>query len=600
MLKVVLHLAPELAQWAVWLYESPSTLAYNERIVSSACGVQQGDPLGPFLFSLAIAPVLADLEKLRLLANWWYLDDGVVAGTATKVNDAYVLLSNRFAALGLKVKVSKCEYVTFCPGATCPYPGMKHLVGDFTILGTPIGSDTFVTRHCEEKVLSKAKDVCSALLRIEDPQVRYVVLRQCIAFGPLVPLMRTVPPHQLAPTARAYDEIVRRALDGILGPAPSSLSDGAWTQACLGVKAGGLGLRSTFAHREAAFLGSCHSASTYDGYSLLNDQAYGSTLAWWGANYRAQPLAGNESQKQLSLTVDNEAYWKLYASIPANDKRGRGRLRVVGGPDAGTFFNVMPCRALHLDLPPAHFRIIVRWWLGMPLYPEAHSCPRCGRKCDREGYHSLTCRSGGDLGTRHNALRNVVLLAASAAALGPRAEQAILPGSQARPADLLFTAGSITTVCDFAVTHPLQDNFIDTLRDPKASVSAPAEAYALAQKTALYGDQVTKAGYTFAPCVVDAFGNWCHAGRHVLHDVAQAAHFRDGRPTPYHLKLLIQRCAVVLARSNAQALLGRSDHTLVIPDGLPDAFDFSEDAPLPAAFQPNNLAAGEGLRAGVS
>lgn len=600
LLKAVFTHAPDLAPWALWLYGSPSSLLFDDTDIASACGVQQGDPLGPYLFSLAIAPVIAELEGLGLEANLWYLDDGVLAGPAERVHAAFSLLQDRFAALGLTVKIPKCEYVSFSPDAVCPFPRMKHLYGNFSILGTPIGSDDYVTSYCDEKVLAKARDVCHALKRIADPQVRYNVLRQCVAFGPMVFLMRTVPPVQLAPSAYKYDAIIREAFSDILGPAPTILTDNAWSQATFSVKAGGLGLRSAANHRHAAFLGSCHSASSFDSWDTASDSDYSKAQQEWSNGFPSCSVVGNESQKQLSGHVDNEAFWQLYRKFP--DKRNKGRLRAVNGHDAGVFFNCMPCKALHLDVPPAHFRIIVRWWLGMNLYPSTHSCPRCGHSCDLQGYHSLTCKYGGDLGVRHNALRNVVLLAAHGAALGPRAEQAVIPGSQTRPADLLFTAGSRTTVCDFAVTHPLQDNFVDALICPrrKAPASYAADKYA-EKKDAMYKQSVEDAGYTFSPCVVDSFGNWGTAAHGVLHSVAQATHFRDGRPTEYHLKLLIQKCAVVLAWSNAQALLGRCDHTLVVPDGLPSDFDYSEDASLPAAFQSTNqLAAGEEQRGAVS
>jgi hypothetical protein len=39
-------------------------------------GVQQGDPLGPVLFCLALHPVI---KSLKSEFNVWYLDDGVLA-----------------------------------------------------------------------------------------------------------------------------------------------------------------------------------------------------------------------------------------------------------------------------------------------------------------------------------------------------------------------------------------------------------------------------------------------------------------------------------------------------------------------------------------
>ena len=47
----------------------------------SRCGVQQGDPLGPALFSVVVAEFNRQIcEKFPGLNNVWYLDDGSYLG----------------------------------------------------------------------------------------------------------------------------------------------------------------------------------------------------------------------------------------------------------------------------------------------------------------------------------------------------------------------------------------------------------------------------------------------------------------------------------------------------------------------------------------
>ena len=56
----------------------------NGDLIWSDSGVQQGDPLGPLLFSLAIHDIAASMNSNF---NVWYLDDATIAGDARSVCD---------------------------------------------------------------------------------------------------------------------------------------------------------------------------------------------------------------------------------------------------------------------------------------------------------------------------------------------------------------------------------------------------------------------------------------------------------------------------------------------------------------------------------
>src|SRR6185437_4586972 len=59
---------PALYAFVSQCYAVPSNLQFGDMILLSMCGVQQGDPLGPLLFCLAIHPLLCKMSSVR---TWW-------------------------------------------------------------------------------------------------------------------------------------------------------------------------------------------------------------------------------------------------------------------------------------------------------------------------------------------------------------------------------------------------------------------------------------------------------------------------------------------------------------------------------------------------
>ena len=77
-----------MASWLECCYGSqppPPPLPGKLYTMLSCCGVQQGDPLGPLGFALALHPIIEKVIRSvpGLLINTWYLDDGTLCGSAT-------------------------------------------------------------------------------------------------------------------------------------------------------------------------------------------------------------------------------------------------------------------------------------------------------------------------------------------------------------------------------------------------------------------------------------------------------------------------------------------------------------------------------------
>ena len=56
---------PSIARWTQWCYQQPTRLLLGNHVVHSVSGVQQGDPLGPLLFSAAVHSLALKLKNLE-------------------------------------------------------------------------------------------------------------------------------------------------------------------------------------------------------------------------------------------------------------------------------------------------------------------------------------------------------------------------------------------------------------------------------------------------------------------------------------------------------------------------------------------------------
>ena len=107
---------PGLSRWAEWCYDQPSNLYFGTNLIVSENGVQQGDPLGPMLFALALQPLLIQLHEgisaQGLQLAYSYLDDLILAGDQQEVAGAFHSFKSAADKIGLKFNTAKCEVVS--------------------------------------------------------------------------------------------------------------------------------------------------------------------------------------------------------------------------------------------------------------------------------------------------------------------------------------------------------------------------------------------------------------------------------------------------------------------------------------------------------
>ncbi|KAC9715903.1 hypothetical protein E3N88_45346 [Mikania micrantha] len=101
---------PSIYRWVQFLYAQPARLYVGNECIGATTGVQQGDPLGPLLFALALHPLILRVQdRCKLPFHAWYLDDGTIIGNASAVAKALDIINERGPSLGLYLNIKKTE-----------------------------------------------------------------------------------------------------------------------------------------------------------------------------------------------------------------------------------------------------------------------------------------------------------------------------------------------------------------------------------------------------------------------------------------------------------------------------------------------------------
>ena len=516
-------------------YAEPTSLFCGGEVLQSTCGVQQGDPLGPMLFSLAIHEVTEELVRMGIQAVW-YLDDGTIMGSPEEVARGYQLVAQKCAKWGLSVNAGKCEVIALArqeldalrraglpmgvaddgretqdaqPG-TCfrRIPG-----GDFELLGAPIGSKA----HCEEWMRLKVQEffpLLRALKAMQDSQVAASLLRQCGAFSRVVFYMRCTGHTGAREYLETFDRKVEEALCGILGSDESELPPEARVQAGLAVRRGGLGIRWAVDHSEAAVLAAM--SGTHDLCRKLDKDfqwdasGWADTAAAFNKRVAAdQQIATDERpekgvrQRVLSQAVEQRQHDEL---VERADDIGTARLLSLLLPYTGAFLTATP--SWDARVPRKDFQAVVRFRLGVQVYDEGSTCDACLEKQDPWGLHVTGCERRHDRFERHDAVVHAV--AAKFNELGIKAKievRDIIADTQRRPGDVALPAG-VTGKRRVAVDVTIRTPFAASVLRGAATTIGYAASQGEAAKRGYCEEKCSREGWDFLPFAMEVFGGF--------------------------------------------------------------------------------------------
>jgi hypothetical protein len=284
------------------------------------------------------------------------------------------------------------------------------------------------------------------------------------------------------------------------------------------------------------------------------------------------PLAGwTDGSISLASATEIHAAQKWWAVNEAQSRRhdakgsvrDRARLACQKGTVATGWLRALPNKALRTEIPDTEFRLLLRWWLGLPILPVGATlpgCPMCKDALDPYGDHFVCCELNGGA-QRHNAFRDAFFAVCARYRVAVEKEVECLANK--RPADILllqWSRGQHVAV-DFVCTHPAGVAQHPLVAENAAKHCNRAEA----RKVQADGPVCEAKGWGFSPFAINTWGGMGSSAKAVLFEVTKRMMADlQGWPRTKALEDIRQSLSVTLMREIARQLSakGRVEDTL--------------------------------------
>ncbi|GJV46926.1 putative reverse transcriptase domain-containing protein [Tanacetum coccineum] len=232
MLREVRLRFPSILRLVESCYSNPARLYYGEHTIWSCQGVQQGDPLGPLLFSLVLHPLIYKIRDSFILSlHAWYLDDRTIVGDTVVVGKVLELIMEDRLGCGLHLNIDKTEF--FCQRKTLE-AGLQLVM----------------------KRVAKTIRLMDDIAKINDPQCELLLLRSCTGIFRLYFTIHTCPPRVFESAQRSFEVALRSSLERIVTTSGPGFGDWKWRLATLPFAFEGLSVYSAGDGLDYTFLAS--------------------------------------------------------------------------------------------------------------------------------------------------------------------------------------------------------------------------------------------------------------------------------------------------------------------------------------------------------
>ena len=552
MLEAVRELAPDIYPLVHSAYATPSILRWNEEVILSSEGVQQGDPLGPPLFCLALHHHCAPLTSSFAVM---YLDDVSLGGPVEDVlHDLEVVRDLENLGLVLNNRKSEiiCKDVSIQDAMLLNLPGAKLVSPELaSLLGSPLGDVSSIDLALEEK--TEYLRHMGSRLKLLSAHDSLILLRHSLSIPKLQYLLRTAPCF-LSSRLVDYDSILRSIL-GAVTNTPIDSNNDAWIQASLPVRLGGLGVRRACQIAPSAFLASSMASqdlvsAIIPSLHCLPTPAADSALSLWSQGHSFSPPQDEDAALQSkwdSVLTTLDASTLLTSALDDTD---RARLLAVRSKASGAWLQALPVSSLGLRLDDSSLRIAVGLRLGTDICAP-HLCRHCDSEVGPRGLHGLSCRYSEGRHSRHASVNDILHRALTAAKIPSRLEPSGLSSTDgSRPDGMTIVPWRSGRPLVWDATCP--DTLAVSYRSRATCGAGRVAALAEEKKSDKFSHLSSQ--YHFVPVAIETFGAMGPAAASLIKELGSRGSHETGEEK-FGL-YLYQRLSMAVQRGNAASVIG--------------------------------------------